>query len=79
VLFSDLSSERIVRALKKAGFRVIHEGKHIGLSDGARHLTVPLGALAAGDAFHIVYQGRVEVRIKSNEPRDAAAVCEHAA
>lgn len=41
MLFSDLSSERIVRALKKAGFRVIHEGKHIGLSDGVRRLTVP--------------------------------------
>ena len=41
MLFSDLSSERIVRALKKAGFRVIREGKHIGLSNGARHLTVP--------------------------------------
>jgi predicted RNA binding protein YcfA (HicA-like mRNA interferase family) len=41
VLFSDLSSERIVRALKKAGFRVIHEGKHIGLSDGERRLTIP--------------------------------------
>ena len=41
MLFSDLSSERIVRALKKAGFRVIREGKHIGLSDGERYLTVP--------------------------------------
>lgn len=41
MLFSDLSSERIVRALQKAGFRVIREGKHIGLSDGKRHLTVP--------------------------------------
>ncbi|MDE2142209.1 MAG: type II toxin-antitoxin system HicA family toxin [Elusimicrobia bacterium] len=41
MLFSDLSSERIVRALKKAGFRVIHEGKHIGLSDGTRRVTVP--------------------------------------
>lgn len=41
MLFSDLSAERIVRALKKAGYRVIREGKHIGLSDGTRHLTVP--------------------------------------
>lgn len=41
MLFSDLSSERIVRALKKVGFRVIHEGKHIGMSDGERRLTVP--------------------------------------
>ncbi len=41
MLFVDLSSERIVRALKKAGYRVIREGKHIGLSDGERHLIVP--------------------------------------
>jgi predicted RNA binding protein YcfA (HicA-like mRNA interferase family) len=41
LLFTDLSSERIVRALKKAGYRVISEGKHIGLSDGERRLTVP--------------------------------------
>ena len=30
-----------MRALKKAGFRVISEGKHIGLSDGERRLTIP--------------------------------------
>lgn len=28
-----------VRALKKAGFRVIREGKHISMSDGRRILT----------------------------------------
>ncbi len=41
MLFVDLSSERIVRALRKAGFRVIAQGKHIGLSDGERRVTVP--------------------------------------
>lgn len=41
MLFTDVSSERIVKALSKAGFRVIREGKHIGMSDGARHLTIP--------------------------------------
>ena len=41
MLFTDLSSERIVKALSKAGFRVIREGKHIGMSDGSRHLTIP--------------------------------------
>ncbi len=30
-----------VRALKKAGFRVIREGKHISMSDGRRILTIP--------------------------------------
>jgi hypothetical protein len=27
--------------LEKAGFRIIHQGKHIIMSDGARTLTVP--------------------------------------
>jgi predicted RNA binding protein YcfA (HicA-like mRNA interferase family) len=30
-----------VRALEKAGFRVVRQGKHIVLSDGVRILTVP--------------------------------------
>ncbi|HEX6100248.1 MAG TPA: type II toxin-antitoxin system HicA family toxin [Thermoanaerobaculia bacterium] len=30
-----------VRALKKAGFTIIRQGKHIVMSDGARILTIP--------------------------------------
>ena len=30
-----------VRALLKAGFRVIRQGKHIVMSDGTRILTIP--------------------------------------
>ena len=30
-----------VRALEKAGFRVLRQGKHIVMSDGARFLTIP--------------------------------------
>lgn len=30
-----------VRALEKAGFRIIRQGKHIVLSDGVRILTIP--------------------------------------
>lgn len=30
-----------VRALEKIGFRVIRQGKHIVMSDGARILTIP--------------------------------------
>ena len=30
-----------VSALQKAGFRIIRQGKHIVMSDGARILTIP--------------------------------------
>ncbi len=30
-----------VRALEKAGFRIVRQGKHIVLSDGTRQLTIP--------------------------------------
>ena len=45
-----------VRALEKAGFRVVREGKHIVMSDGQVRLTIPrhttinaftMGAIAA--------------------------------
>ena len=41
MLFTDLSSERIVKAFSKVGFKIIKQGKHIGMSDGTRHLTIP--------------------------------------
>jgi predicted RNA binding protein YcfA (HicA-like mRNA interferase family) len=30
-----------VRALEKAGFRILRQGKHIVMSDGTRILTIP--------------------------------------
>ena len=41
MLFTDLSAQRIVRALKKRGFQIINEGKHTGMSNGERHVTIP--------------------------------------
>jgi len=41
MLFTDLSSDRVVRVLKKAGFKLINEGKHIGMSDGEHRVTIP--------------------------------------
>jgi len=41
MLFTDLSSERIVAAFSKAGFRIIKQGKHVAMSDGIRHITIP--------------------------------------
>ena len=32
---------RAVRALEKAGFQVVRQGKHIVMSDGSRVLTIP--------------------------------------
>lgn len=32
---------RAVRALERAGFQVVREGKHIVMSDGVRILTIP--------------------------------------
>lgn len=36
-----VSHSRAVRALEKAGFRFVREGKHIVMSDGQRILTIP--------------------------------------
>ena len=41
MLFTDLSSDRVVSALSKVGFRIIKQGKHIGMSNGRQHLTIP--------------------------------------
>ena len=36
-----ISYLKAVRALEKAGFRIVREGKHTVMSDGARILTIP--------------------------------------
>lgn len=36
-----VNHQRAVRALEKAGFRVVREGKHIVMSDGRRIITIP--------------------------------------
>ena len=41
MLFTDLFSERIVNAFHKAGFKIIKQGKHIGMSDGVHRVTIP--------------------------------------
>lgn len=39
--FPGVNHLRAVRALERAGFRVIRQGKHIAVSDGVRFLTIP--------------------------------------
>ena len=38
---SGVSHQRAVRALQKAGFRIVREGKHAVMTDGSRILTIP--------------------------------------
>jgi predicted RNA binding protein YcfA (HicA-like mRNA interferase family) len=33
--------QKAVRALEKAGFRVLRQGKHVVMTDGTRILTIP--------------------------------------
>ena len=41
MFFTDLSSQRVVDALSKHGFKIIRQGKHIGMSDGKRFIVIP--------------------------------------
>ena len=41
MLFTDVSSARAQKAFEKVGFKVLRQGKHIVMSDGARYLTIP--------------------------------------
>jgi len=43
VKIPGVSHTRAVRALVKAGFRVVREGKHTVMTDGSRILTIPRG------------------------------------
>ena len=36
-----ISSPRAIRALEKAGFWVVRQGKHVAMTDGRRLLTLP--------------------------------------
>jgi predicted RNA binding protein YcfA (HicA-like mRNA interferase family) len=36
-----VNHQNAVRALEKAGFQVIRQGKHIVMSDGTRQVTIP--------------------------------------
>jgi predicted RNA binding protein YcfA (HicA-like mRNA interferase family) len=36
-----INHQDAVRALQKAGFRVVRQGKHIVMSDGVRIVTIP--------------------------------------
>lgn len=42
MLFTDVSAQRAVKVFSKAGFWISkHGGKHIGLTNGVRKITIP--------------------------------------
>ncbi len=38
---AGVNHQRAVRALEKAGFRVLRQGKHISMTDGERIIVIP--------------------------------------
>jgi predicted RNA binding protein YcfA (HicA-like mRNA interferase family) len=38
---AGVSHQRAVKAFQKAGFRILHQGKHITMTDGERIVTIP--------------------------------------
>jgi predicted RNA binding protein YcfA (HicA-like mRNA interferase family) len=36
-----INHRNAIRALKRAGFRIVRQGKHVVMSDGMRILTIP--------------------------------------
>jgi predicted RNA binding protein YcfA (HicA-like mRNA interferase family) len=36
-----INHQQAVRALEKAGFRIVRQGKHVVMTDGVRILTIP--------------------------------------
>jgi predicted RNA binding protein YcfA (HicA-like mRNA interferase family) len=38
---TGVNHQRAVKAFKKAGFRVVREGRHITMTDGERIITIP--------------------------------------
>jgi predicted RNA binding protein YcfA (HicA-like mRNA interferase family) len=38
---AGVNHRQAVRALQKAGFRIVRQGKHIVMTDGVRILTIP--------------------------------------
>ena len=42
MLFTDVSSQRAIKAFQKTGFWISKSGgKHIGMTDGTRKITIP--------------------------------------
>jgi predicted RNA binding protein YcfA (HicA-like mRNA interferase family) len=41
MLFTDVSTERAIRAFSKIGFKIVTSGKHFGMSDGTHRIIIP--------------------------------------
>jgi len=41
MLFTDISSDRAIKVFQKTGFWISKQGKHIGMTDGTRKITIP--------------------------------------
>ena len=48
---------RAVRALGKAGFRIVHQGKHITMTDGRRIVTIPRHDPVNANTMAVIVRG----------------------
>lgn len=49
--------QRAVRALEKAGFRVVRQGKHIIMTDGKRIVTIPRHDPVNANTLAVIVRG----------------------
>jgi hypothetical protein len=49
--------QRAVRALERAGFRVVRQDKHIVMSDGKRIVTIPRHDPVNGNTMEVIVRG----------------------
>ena len=41
MIFTDVSTERAIKAFRKVGFKIVTKSKHFGMSDGTHRITIP--------------------------------------
>jgi predicted RNA binding protein YcfA (HicA-like mRNA interferase family) len=54
---AGIPHRRAVRALERAGFRVVREGKHIVMTDGQRIVTIPRHNPVNANTMSVIVRG----------------------
>ena len=58
----QVSHERVIRALKKAGFSILRKGKHISMTDGKNLVIIPRHhTIKPGTLRHILEAAEISV------------------
>ena len=63
-----IAHQRAVRALERAGFRVVRQGKHIVMSDGKRIVTIPRHDPVNANTMGVIVRGASLTHYTSSRP-----------